>query len=65
MGYGVVSSFYFIAPLANTEESRMSVPLEVYRTITKYQASFLDLVSDLPACLARLSYYFIMLSGSV
>ncbi|XP_021420383.2 tudor and KH domain-containing protein isoform X3 [Oncorhynchus mykiss] len=31
-------------PLANTEESRMSVPLEVYRTITKYQASFLDLV---------------------
>uniref|UniRef100_A0A8C7VUL0 Tudor and KH domain containing n=1 Tax=Oncorhynchus mykiss TaxID=8022 RepID=A0A8C7VUL0_ONCMY len=35
-------------PLANTEESRMSVPLEVYRTITKYQASFLDLVSDLP-----------------
>uniref|UniRef100_A0A8C8CD44 Tudor domain-containing protein n=1 Tax=Oncorhynchus tshawytscha TaxID=74940 RepID=A0A8C8CD44_ONCTS len=32
------------SPLANTEESRMSVPLEVYRTITKYQASFLDLV---------------------
>ncbi|XP_014013604.1 tudor and KH domain-containing protein isoform X2 [Salmo salar] len=30
-------------PLANTE-SRMSVPLEVYRNITKYQASFLDLV---------------------
>nr|XP_046224511.1 tudor and KH domain-containing protein isoform X3 [Oncorhynchus gorbuscha]XP_046224512.1 tudor and KH domain-containing protein isoform X3 [Oncorhynchus gorbuscha]XP_046224513.1 tudor and KH domain-containing protein isoform X3 [Oncorhynchus gorbuscha] len=32
------------SPLANTEESRMSVPLEVYRTVTKYQASFLDLV---------------------
>ncbi|XP_055731610.1 tudor and KH domain-containing protein isoform X2 [Salvelinus fontinalis] len=31
-------------PLANTEESRMSVPLEVYRNINKYQASFLDLV---------------------
>uniref|UniRef100_A0A4W5PVG0 Tudor and KH domain containing n=2 Tax=Hucho hucho TaxID=62062 RepID=A0A4W5PVG0_9TELE len=30
-------------PLVNTE-SRVSVPLEVYRNITKYQASFLDLV---------------------
>ncbi|XP_045082150.1 tudor and KH domain-containing protein isoform X1 [Coregonus clupeaformis] len=32
------------SPMANTEQSRMSVPLEVYRNITKYQTSFLDLV---------------------
>ncbi|KAJ7987823.1 hypothetical protein DPEC_G00330510 [Dallia pectoralis] len=32
------------ASMASTEESRMSIPLDVYRNIAKYQASFLDLV---------------------
>lgn len=32
-------------PLASLEESRMTVPLEVYRNISRHQASFLDLIN--------------------
>lgn len=32
-------------PLASPEESRMAVPLEVYRNICRHQASFLDLIN--------------------
>ncbi|KAL0984077.1 hypothetical protein UPYG_G00136760 [Umbra pygmaea] len=42
--YQKMKSTTLAASMASPQESRMSVPLEVYRNIAKYQASFLDLV---------------------
>ncbi|XP_019901773.1 tudor and KH domain-containing protein isoform X1 [Esox lucius] len=42
--YRQIKSTNLGASMASTEESRLSVPLEVYRNISKYQDSFLDLV---------------------